>query len=77
MVKEKGIWTCIFIPFLLIILSCNLLISQSTVENTLRSSLAKATKDSEKIFIMNELSSHLKDLDSEQALNYARKALSL
>ena len=51
--------------------------AQTKEADSLVHALSIAIKDSERIYLMNELSSKLKDIDTHQSLAYAQKALKL
>ncbi len=62
---------------LLLAVGCHSTHAQTVEADSLRTILSTATSDSERIVLMNELSSKLKKVAPKQALTYAQKALKL
>lgn len=62
---------------ILLVVGCHSVYAQTIETDSLRAVLSAATTDSERITLMNELSSKLKKTEPKQSLIYAQKALEL
>ena len=67
-------------PIIILVISCNVVHAQSQRINkvdSLRTALSNTNTDTERLTLMNELSSLMINTDLEQSLLYARKVLAL